>query len=60
MSRIASFLVREDAATAVEYSVLLALIMMAMLGAIGALGAESGGMWTGNLEAFEAYGFGAP
>lgn len=43
-------LVRDDeAATAVEYAVLLALILMAILGMIGTVGAQAGGMW-GNIE----------
>jgi Flp pilus assembly pilin Flp len=58
MSRIASFLIEEDGTTAVEYSVLLALILMSVIAAIGTLGAESGGLWSGNQEAFEQYGFG--
>lgn len=58
MSRIASFLIEDDGTTAVEYSVLLALILMSVIAAIGTLGSESGGMWSGNLEAFEAHGFG--
>lgn len=57
MSQIASFLVQDEGTTAVEYSVLLALILMSVIAAIGTLGAESGGMWSGNLEAFEAHGF---
>lgn len=37
----------EDGATAVEYAVMLALILMAVIGAIGAVGAQNGGMWGG-------------
>jgi Flp pilus assembly pilin Flp len=40
-----SFLREEEAATAVEYAVLLALILMAVFGAIGSVGAGTGGMW---------------
>ena len=58
MSRIASFLIREDGTTAVEYSVLLALILMSVIAAVGTLGAESGGLWSGNEQAFAEYGFG--
>ena len=39
------FLFSEDGATAVEYAVLLALILMAVIGAIGTVGAETGGLW---------------
>ena len=35
----------EGAATAVEYAVLLALILLAVISAIGALGDTSSGLW---------------
>ena len=38
----------EEAATAVEYAVMLALVLLAVFGAVGALGSQSGGMW-GNI-----------
>ncbi len=38
MSRVRSFLVNEDGPTAVEYAVLLALIVVAIASIIGALG----------------------
>jgi pilus assembly protein Flp/PilA len=47
IERIGTVLRDEEAATAVEYAVLLALILMAILGAIGAVGSQSGGMWNG-------------
>jgi Flp pilus assembly pilin Flp len=37
----------EDAATAVEYAVLLAMILVAVMGAVTTLGAEAGGWWGG-------------
>jgi Flp pilus assembly pilin Flp len=40
---------QEDAATAVEYAVMLALIIVAIIGVIGSVGANTGGMW-GNIE----------
>ena len=46
----------EEAATAVEYAVLLALILMGVIGAIGSFGSEAGGLWGGiesNLDATE-------
>jgi len=39
----------QEAATAVEYAVMLGLILAVALVAIGALGSQSGGMW-GNIE----------
>ncbi|MCC6125489.1 MAG: Flp family type IVb pilin [Pirellulales bacterium] len=49
MKRLLDFLREDEAATAVEYAVLLALILMSVIGAIGTVGAQSGGMW-GNIE----------
>jgi pilus assembly protein Flp/PilA len=49
MRWICHFVASEDGPTAVEYAVLLALILMAVIGAIGAVGAEAGGMW-GNID----------
>ncbi len=42
---IKTFLTGDEGATAVEYAVLLALILMAVIGAIGTVGAETGGLW---------------
>lgn len=39
----------EDGPTAVEYAVLLALILMVIIGAIGAVGSQTGGLW-GDIE----------
>ena len=38
----------EDAATAVEYAVMLAFILSMIFAAVSAVGAGSGGMWGGN------------
>jgi Flp pilus assembly pilin Flp len=49
----------EDAATAVEYAVMLALIIGAVITAIGSVGTQTGGMW-GNIQAsVNAVGFGS-
>jgi pilus assembly protein Flp/PilA len=47
----------EGGATAVEYAVMLAMILMAVVGAIGAVGAETGGMWGGIVTCLTAVGF---
>ena len=47
MRWITNILRDDQAATTVEYAVLLALILMAVLGAIGSVGAQTGGMWGG-------------
>jgi pilus assembly protein Flp/PilA len=48
--RLLRFFNREEAATSVEYAVMLALILIAVIGAIGAVGGETGGLW-GTLDA---------
>ena len=50
---------QEDAATAVEYAVMLALILVAVISAIGSVGAETGGMWGGIDTDLSAAGFGS-
>ena len=38
----------EEGPTAVEYAVLLALIIVAIMAGIGAVGSQTGGMWSNN------------
>ena len=45
--KLRALILTEDAATAVEYSVMLALIIVAVLGAVMMLGTEAGGWWGG-------------
>jgi Flp pilus assembly pilin Flp len=53
------FWYEEDAATAVEYAVMLALILIAVLSAIGAVAQQAGGMW-GNVQGqLNGAGFGS-
>jgi len=47
MRWLMQFLWAEEAATAVEYAVMLALVLMVTIGAIGMFGSEAGGMWGG-------------
>jgi pilus assembly protein Flp/PilA len=55
---IARFLRDESGPTAVEYAVMLAMILMAVLGVIGVVGNQAGGMW-GNIDTeLNAHGFG--
>ena len=47
----------EEAATAVEYAVMLAMILLSVISAIGVLGGETGTLW-GNIQTdLEAHGF---
>jgi pilus assembly protein Flp/PilA len=47
----------EDGATAVEYAVMLALILITIIGAIGSVGSQTGGMWGGIQNDLDAHGF---
>ncbi len=59
MKRLFTLVRDEDAATAVEYAVMLALILLAVISAIGVVGQQSGGMW-GSIDAdLQAAGFGS-
>ncbi len=48
MSRLIRFLREEAAATAVEYAVMLALILMICIGAIGLVGQQTHTLWSDN------------
>ena len=53
-------LLREDrAATAVEYAVMLALILMVIIGSIVTVGQGTGGLWSSSNSAMESVGFGS-
>ena len=53
-------LLREDrAATAVEYAVMLALLLMVIIGSIVSVGAGTGGLWSSSNSAMESVGFGS-
>jgi pilus assembly protein Flp/PilA len=46
---VRKFLFSDDGTTAVEYAVMLAMILIAVISAIGVVGSQNGGMW-GNIE----------
>ena len=56
MKLLFRFLREEEAATAVEYAVMLALILISIMGAITSVGGESGGMWGGIKNNMHAAG----
>jgi pilus assembly protein Flp/PilA len=56
MCRLLRFIREEQAATAVEYAVMLALILLAMIGTIKAIGGTSGGIWSDNHGKMKAVG----
>jgi pilus assembly protein Flp/PilA len=47
MAWLKRFLTDESGSTAVEYAVMLALLLMACIAAISVFGQGSGGMWSG-------------
>jgi pilus assembly protein Flp/PilA len=57
MCRLLRFIREEHAATAVEYAVMLALILLALVGTIKALGGATGGMWSDNYGKMKSAGF---
>jgi pilus assembly protein Flp/PilA len=58
MKQLRNFLINDDAATAVEYAVMLALILVAVISTIGVLGSQAGGLWGGIDTDLRANGFG--
>lgn len=58
MKTLIKFFREETAATAVEYAVLLALILLAAISGIGVLSDEAGGMWGGIKGELDATPFG--
>jgi pilus assembly protein Flp/PilA len=57
MRRIYKFIRNDEAATAVEYAVMMAMILMAVIAAVGAVGEQTGGMWGGIVSDLDAVGF---
>ncbi|MDB4614122.1 Flp family type IVb pilin [bacterium] len=49
MSQIVKFIKSEDATTAVEYAVMLALILLTIIGSVIAFGGSASGWW-GNID----------
>lgn len=49
----------DDAVTAVEYAVMLALILVATIASIGVVAEQTGGMWGRVQSEIEAHGIGS-
>jgi len=60
MKFLTTILCEEEAATAVEYAVMLSLILGTIVGVIGVVGAQSGGLWGGIQSDLISVGFGTP
>ncbi len=57
MSFLKTFTGHDDGTTAVEYAVLLALIVLTCVIAISAFGSATGGLWSNSTAQLEAAGF---
>jgi pilus assembly protein Flp/PilA len=57
MNLVRQFLMTDDAATAVEYAVMLALIIGLMITSLQAFGNASSGMWANNVTELQNHGF---
>lgn len=60
VKKIVSFLRDDQAVTAVEYAVMLALILGAIISAIGSVGAQASGWWGGIESDLKDHGFPHP
>ena len=50
IEHIRKFLIDESGPTAVEYAVMLAMIIAGVIGAVGTVGVGTGGLWTDNAN----------
>ena len=54
MKKVLRFLSEDTAATAVEYAVMLAMIIMACIGAIATVGQQTASMWADNSSGLQS------
>jgi Flp pilus assembly pilin Flp len=59
MRRLRRFVRRVDAATAVEYAVMLALILMVIFGAVVLFGQKTSQTWNNNNTSLQSVNFGS-
>jgi pilus assembly protein Flp/PilA len=57
MRALLQFLREEDGPTAVEYAVMLALILMTLIVAVKTVGNKTSGIWANNKSQLDAAGF---
>jgi Flp pilus assembly pilin Flp len=58
MGSFARFLKNDQAATAVEYSVMLAMIILVCFSAIATVGGKTSGLWDTIRSSLQAFGIG--
>ncbi len=56
MKRLFQALLEEGGPTAVEYAVMLALIMLAMMGSVALVGQKASGLWFNNVASLMSSG----
>lgn len=56
MKRFHHILSNEEGTTAVEYAVMLAMVLMVTIGAISSVGVGTGGMWSGIIGQLRSIG----
>ncbi|MBI3862563.1 MAG: Flp family type IVb pilin [Planctomycetia bacterium] len=59
MQHLLRFLLDDRATTAVEYAVMLALILIVLIGSVVTVGQGTGGMWSGTNSSLQSVGFGS-
>jgi Flp pilus assembly pilin Flp len=59
MKWVIALLRQEEAHAAVEYAVMLALILAGIIASIASVGSGTGGLWSSTYSAFQTVGFGS-
>jgi pilus assembly protein Flp/PilA len=59
MQWLRRFISDADGATAVEYAVMLAMILMALIAGVGAVGGSNGATWGNIQKNLQTVGFGS-
>ena len=59
MQLIRRFFVQTEAATAVEYAIMLALVIMVMIGAIAVVGTQTAGLFSNSSSQLTSKGVGS-
>ena len=57
--KIVSLLKKEDGPTAVEYAVMLAMILLVCIGTVATFGSQTGGLWGNSTTKMTSAGLGS-